>query len=135
MYKWARRVKKGEPYYEVSSKGDKRCSSLIARLKNGYTIEEMYQLKVKGYDKISFDWRVGKGKPPLNNLNPDDLWMKYLELWRIYFKENPKLFKELQEKCKNVTITDMFATSEINQAHAICELLNETIQTKDKNES
>ena len=35
--------------YEVSTKGDKRFSALNARLKDGRTIEEAYQLDVKGY--------------------------------------------------------------------------------------
>ena len=124
IYKWARRVKKGEPYYEVSTKGDKRISPLIARLNNGYTIEEMYQLKIKGYEKITMDWKVGQHKPPLNGLSEEVLWKRYLSLWVMYFKEHKKLLEELKEKCKDTTITDMFAKSDINQAHALCEILN-----------
>lgn len=131
VYKWARRVKRGEPYYEVSTKGDKRFSSLLARLSNGFTIEEVYQLKIKGYGKISNDWRVGKGKPPLIKITKEELYKKYKNIWKIFFKENPKKLKELQDLIKNKTITDMFATSEINQAHAICDILNEKVAQDD----
>jgi hypothetical protein len=45
-FSWAR---KAENNYEVSSRGDKRFSPLYARLKDGRTIEEAYQLDVKNY--------------------------------------------------------------------------------------
>ena len=60
--------------YEVSTKGDKRFSALNARLKDGRTIEEAYQLDVKGYRQDvngvqDTNWRKGKGKPPINGLS------------------------------------------------------------------
>ena len=127
VYKWARRVKRGEPYYEVSTKGDKRFSPLLARLSNGFTIEEVYQLDIKGYNKISNDWRSGQGKPPLVKITKEESYKQYTNLWKTFFKENPKKFKEIQELAKETTITDMFATSDINQAHAICDILNEKV--------
>ena len=132
MYKWARRVKKDEPYYEVGIKGDQRVNPLLARLRNGYTIEEMYQLKIKGYDRISMDWKAGKDKPPLNGLSKEELWKRYLALWRMYFKEHKKLLEELKVSCKNKTITDMFATTHVNQARALCTILNEEYKKEQK---
>lgn len=62
-YRWARTTT--EDSYEVSSNGDKRFSALVARLLDGRTIEEAYQLDVKGYRRLGSDWRLGKGKPPM----------------------------------------------------------------------
>jgi len=106
--------------YEVSSKGDKRFSAFYAKLKDGRTIEEAYQLDVKGYRKFSNDAMFGKGKPPLDtNVNT---WQEYLNLWRTWAEENPKLIKELSQHHK---LSDRFATTEVNQAHALSVILNE----------
>lgn len=61
-YKWARRADNG---YEVSTYGDVRFSALNAKLSDGRSIEEAYQLDVKGYRCLGSDWRLGKGKAPL----------------------------------------------------------------------
>jgi len=126
MFQWSRRVENGCPHYEVSTKGDKRFSSLVATLSDGRTIEEAYQLDVKGYREISPEWRSAKGKPPLTYLDKEELWLEYKKLWKQFFVENPHLLQCIREEAKNKTITDMFATSTINQAHAICDILNET---------
>ena len=133
-YKWSRRVKRGQPYFEVSTKGDRRFSSLIARLKNGFTVEEIYQLEVKGYKIISTDWKVGKGKPPLTKLSKEDLYIAYKKIWQMFFKENPLLLKDIALRATDKTITDMFATSEVNQAHAICDILNDEVAKESKKE-
>lgn len=52
--------------YECSTKGDSRFSALKCRLKDGRTIEEAYQLDIKGYRIISNEWKAGKGKSPLS---------------------------------------------------------------------
>lgn len=73
---WARYAAGG---YEVSSRGDRRFSALYARLGDGRTIEQAYQLDVKGYRTTgATDWRVGKGRPPLRPLSRDALWLEYL---------------------------------------------------------
>lgn len=80
-YTWKRRVNPGEPYYEVSTKGDSRFSALNARLVDGRTIEEAYQLDVKGYRRFGNDWRLGKGKAPLIPQNElPKLSSKFFEL-------------------------------------------------------
>jgi hypothetical protein len=126
MYKWARRVKRGEPYYECSSKGDKRYSAIYARLKkyDNKSIEEIYQLDIKGYRGKVGHWKEAKGKPPLNNKTMDDLFQEYVKLWEEYFKENPELLEEIKIKAIDKTITDMFGVTPINQARAICYILN-----------
>lgn len=116
--------------YECSSKGDKRFSAFYARLKDGRTIEEAYQLDVKGYRKFGNNPMLGKGKPPLNKFEGDDLYKAYLELWKTWAKENPELIKTLAELAKQFdnTLSDMFATTPVNQARALSEILNESIE-------
>lgn len=122
MFIWCRRGKG----YEVSTKGDKRFSALVARLKEGRTIEEIYQCDKKGFDPGGTDWKLGKGKPPKNK--DIDLWEEYLGLWRQWAKENPELMEELKTRVatNNYTLTDMFATSTTSQARALAIILNET---------
>lgn len=106
--------------YEVSSKGDKRFSAFYARLADGRTIEEAYQLDVKGYRKFSNNPMAGKGKPPLF---PCDTWKEYLNLWKMWAKENPEKIEWLRNNCGG-TLSDMFAKTPVNQAHALCAILN-----------
>lgn len=119
---WARHHSDG---YECSSKGDKRFSALFAKLVDGRTIEEAYQLDVKGYRAISDDWHTGKGKSPLFNKTKAELWTEYLELWRRWSIENPETFKELCAIAETKVLTDMFASTEVNQAHALSDLAEE----------
>jgi hypothetical protein len=120
---WARRVEPGQPHYEVSSKGDARFSALRARLGDGRTIEEAYQLDVKGYRAHGSDWRLGKGKPPLRD--DTDLWAEYLALWRRWARDNAALLDELTERARGRTLTDCFASTDISQARALATLLAE----------
>jgi hypothetical protein len=108
------------PGYEVSSKGDKRFSAFFARLPDGKSIEYHYQVGVKGYPSIS----EGKGKPPLNE--SVDLWEEYLKLWKEWAIHNPELIEELRSLLPkyDFTLTDMFATSKVNQARALATILN-----------
>ncbi|MNF70215.1 hypothetical protein D3C85_888920 [compost metagenome] len=100
---------------------------MVARLSDGFTIEEHYQLdEGKGYRKYSNDWRFGKGKPPLD---PSvDLYGVYKQLWRQWVLENPELFEELRQLAiaNNYLLSDRFATTPVSQARALAELLNET---------
>lgn len=124
MYTWSR-YPKGQPNYEVSTKGDRRFSAFVAKLSDGRSIEEAYQLDVKGYRSQGNDWRLGKGNPPLRDITPEQLWSEYKALWRSFFDHRPDLFKEIATQAKDKVITDMFAKTDISQARAICELLNE----------
>ena len=119
---WARYHQNG---YECSSKGDRRFSALFAMLSDGRTIEEAYQLDVKGYRAISADWHAGKGKAALNGKSRTALWPEYLGLWRQWCIENPELFSELRALARDKVLTDQFAATENNQAHALSTLIIE----------
>lgn len=110
--------------YECSSKGDKRFSALVARMPDGRTIEQHYQCDVKSYQPGGTDWRLGKGKPPLDKTKA--LYSEYLKLWSIWASNNEQLVLELaqQAKANGYVLTDMFATSPVNQARALAEVLN-----------
>ena len=89
--KWKKGVKPGEKGYEVSTKGDERFSALNAKLKDGRTIEEAYQMDVKGYSSV----KEGKGKPPKDtNI---DTYAEYKKLWQRWAYENPDLMDELED--------------------------------------
>jgi len=121
-FKWAKTSKNS---YEVSSAGDKRFSALFAKLKDGRTIEEAYQLDIKGYRNKGNDWRLGKGRPPLVNISREQLWNEYKKLWEQYLNENPELEQDLLQKAKGRVLTDKFASTDVSQARALAELLNE----------
>ena len=121
----ARFAKKGEGY-ELSSHGDRRFSALFCRLKDGRTIEQAYQLDIKGYRVEGDDWRLGKGKPSINGKNPDQLWDEYLKLWRQWTQENPTILEDLRNKAAGKILTDKFASSPVSQARALALILNET---------
>ena len=126
-YTWSR-YPNGKPNLEVSSHGNafsKQFSAFIAKLSDGRTIEEAYQLDVKGYRVQGSDWRLGKGKPSINGNTPEELWIAYKDLWKQFFKENPALFAEMKVEAKGKILTDKFAKSAVSQARAIAELLNE----------
>ncbi len=120
---WARFARCG---YEVSSKGDHRFSALYARLADGRSIEEAYQLDVKGYRQAGArDWRAGKGKPPLRNISRAELWQRYLALWQQWAIENPRLIADLELRSRGRVLTDRFASSEISQARALAIILRQ----------
>lgn len=111
--------------YEVSSRGDSRFSAFNATMPDGRSIEQHYQCDVKGYDPGGRNWRLGKGRPPLDPST--DLWEEYLSLWRQWSKNNLPLMRELYRaaKEKDKVLSDRFATTPVNQAHALATVLNE----------
>lgn len=119
QFTWARRGG-----YECSSKGDKRFSALFAVMADGRTIEQHYQCDVKGYQPGGTNWRLGKGKPPLNTSK--DLWAEYLELWMAWARDHETLMWELMAHAKKHgnTLSDCFASTPVNQARALAEILN-----------
>lgn len=122
MSDWARHAPPGRGY-EVSTAGDRRFSALVAALPDGRTVEEAYQLDVKGYRAQGDDWRLGKGRPALDGRSRADLWPEYLALWREWAGANPALMDELDRATRGRVLTDRFATSDTNQAHALSTLL------------
>lgn len=123
MKKWARYSSNG---YELSTRGDKRFSALYARLRDGRTIEEAYQLDVKGYRSLGWSWlqaKKDKGVHAPRKLSKEERWKEYFELWQQWAKENPSLIEELRRKSAGRVLTDMFASSPISQARALAEIL------------
>jgi hypothetical protein len=98
---------------------------MYAKLSDGRTIEEAYQLDVKGYRAVSDNWRDGKGNAPWNGKTRAELWEGYLELWMQYLDENPILLPDLRKISHGKILTDQFATHDINQARALAHLINE----------
>lgn len=125
MFKWSR-----YGGYECSSRGDARFSAFNARMPDGRTIEQHYQCDVKGYQPGGTNWRLGKGKPPLRQV---DLWGEYLALWRVWAEHNLPLMRELYTLAKQSgVLSDRFATTHVNQAHALATILNELIERAEK---
>ena len=129
MYKFIWQRKGG---YECSSKGDKRFSAFCAVMPDGRTIEQHYQCDVKGYQPGGIDWRLGKGKPPLDKTV--DAWAEYLQLWREWAHAHVPLMRELyvQARKHGNVLSDMFATTPINQAHALSVVLTEMANSSEE---
>jgi hypothetical protein len=119
MWKYARFA---DNSYECSTYGDQRFSALVATLSDGRTIEMHYQCDVKGYQPGGTNWRLGKGKPPLDKTK--NMWNEYLALWKQWANENPALLEDLRAKANGRTLTDEFASTPISQARALAEILN-----------
>ncbi|WP_199028440.1 KH domain-containing protein [Ralstonia sp. ASV6] len=127
-FAWSRYPFAGVEGYEISSAGDKRFSALNARLADGRTIEEAYQLDVKGYRVQGNHWRLGKGKSPLQPMTQDEIWKAYAGLWRQWADENPTLMAELRQAVAGKVLTDKFAATPVSQARALAEILTEQDQ-------
>lgn len=99
-------------------------SAFNAIMPDGRSIEQHYQCDVKGYDPGGHNWRLGKGRPPLDTSK--DLWGEYLALWRQWAQHNPRLIEELYDLASNhgAVLSDRFATTPVNQAHALATILN-----------
>lgn len=112
--------------YEVSSQGDKRFSALNAVMPDGRSLECHYQCDIKGYDPGGVNWKLGKGKPALDPTT--DLWSAYLQLWKQWSHTNWTLIEELRHHVLSSggVLSDRFATTPVNQAHALAHILNET---------
>lgn len=68
------------------------------------------------------NWRLGKGKPGLRDVS---LWDEYLKLWTIWCDCNPGALDTLRAAMRDAyVLTDRFASTPINQAHALAWLLN-----------
>lgn len=121
---WARRHKPG---YEVSSVGDKRFSALHAKMPDGRTIEQWYQCDIKGYQPGGTNWKLGKGKRSLIPYPEDQLYEMYLHLWKMWAVRHPRTVEELASLAREHghMLTDCFASSPVNQARALAQILNE----------
>jgi hypothetical protein len=97
---------------------------MFARMPDGRTIEAHYQCDIKGHAPGSSDWRLGKGKPPLDT--SIDTWAAYKQLWVEWARHNPELISELSivASANDNVLSDVFANTDISQARALCEILN-----------
>lgn len=126
---WTRRsIPRTAHGYEVSSKGDRRFSALYAIMPDGRSLECHYQCDVKQFEPGGTNWMLGKGKPPLNPNT--DLWAEYLKLWKIWARDNIPLLRELWllVSARGYVLTDCFATTTVNQAHALSVIINSLIE-------
>lgn len=85
------------PFYECSSKGDKRFSAFHARIRaaDNKSIEELYQAaKVFEDGSTGLSWREAKGRKAVNQ----EICAKYYsDLWDYYIRvENPHLLTVLK---------------------------------------
>lgn len=98
---------------------------------DGRTLECHYQCDAlgKGYDPGGTNWKLGKGKPPLDGKPRSELWEYYLGLWRTWADLNIGLMRELYLAAINneYLLSDRFATTDINQARALSIVLNELV--------
>lgn len=82
------------PLLQCYSKGDRRFSAMVAKLKSGHTIEEIYQASKR--DKDGKRYPVPKGVQPVSlylNQKPvpctNELrHLFYTALWEVYFRES-----------------------------------------------
>lgn len=139
--------------YYVDSRGDRRFSAFKAILQDGRSLEVHYQCDSKGWDLGGTNWRLGKGKPPrpLTELekrdgqNPhraqtqEELWVAYLALWQAWCHDHVALLADLRQRViqfhqanpsadGKLYLSDRFALTPINQAHALAAILNDREQ-------
>lgn len=133
--KWARTAENG---YEVSTRGDKRFSALVATFKKGTvidgvdvggrTIEDVYQSVIKKSRKgqaPAKDSRLYNEALKTKEEREDFSYTEgYLPLWQEWARQNPELIDELRIKAKGKTLTDQFANTRVSQARALAEILN-----------
>lgn len=131
-FKWARY---SENNYEVSSQGDKRFSAFYAQLNDGRYIEDIYQLDIKG-NGIAIPKPITDRQNPIRsnikktgnfsrNISREESWEEYKSLWRQYLNENPNLLNYLINNASGKVLTDKFANTDVSQARALAEILNE----------
>jgi hypothetical protein len=124
------RYSEGQPSFEVSTKAEpagRAYSAFNARIKGrgNKSIEDLYQIDVKGGEKISPGRYTKKGSAYDGPLSHDELYGEYKNLWREFFAENPDKLTEIAELTRGKKITDQFASSDISQARVIHEILVE----------
>lgn len=115
--------------YECSTRGDRRLSAFNAQLLDGNSIEYHYQVNIKGYTSI----KEGKGKPPIRPMSPAQQWQAYFLLWKRWADQHPKFIQSLLDQFEGmgiVTLTDLFANTDINQARALAIILNQGMRER-----
>lgn len=113
--------------YEVTTRGDTRFSPLCIKMPDGRTMEEHFQCDVKGYDPGGTGWERFKGKPPLLKKTREQMYAEFKAMFRQWSNMNKPLMIELLSlaQAHGNLLSDRFATSDLNQARALSEILNE----------
>ena len=129
--------------FEVSTKGTKQgkqFSALNAKLKGSLwpdepgapwwrsgqkSIEDVYQVDIKGGEKLSAGKYSSKGPGYQGSLSQEELYAEYKKLWIQFFEENPDKLEEIAQLSAGKKLTDMYASSDVSQARAIDEILTE----------
>lgn len=127
---WGKEIDTDVPIFEVSTQGTpkgKRYSAFNAKLRGrgGKSIEDIYQVDIKGGKKIGPGKYTMKGSNYKGPLSNEELYARYKQLWVEFFEENPKMLDEIAELTEGKMIVDRFAYSPVNQARAIFEILSE----------
>ena len=75
-----------------------------------------------------------RGKPPLRDVN---LYAEYLLLWKSCATDNLPLMRELYHAGRKAgwILSDRFATSEVNQARALADVLNLLCEKRGMNDT
>ena len=87
----------------------------------------MVSVRCKRYDIGGTNWKLGKGKPPAYGLDPKTQWEMYFNLWKVWAMTHKDLIVDLHSKAvsQGGILSDRFANSDINQARALAQILNE----------
>ena len=61
-------------------------------------------------------------------MDQEALYKRYLGLWKRWALDHPSEMHELRQRAieHDYTLRDSFATSQVNQARALAQILNET---------
>lgn len=85
------------PYLECSSKGDRRFSSLYAKV-NDKSIEEQYQgAKIFEDGSTRLSWQKAKGRKAINMKECISL---YENLWRQYIAERAEYWNKFSDNVR-----------------------------------
>lgn len=117
-----------EPY-EVSIDGDARFSPESATLSGGRTIEEAFQLDIKGFRDLGNDYRLGVGKT--SRRHNVDLWREYKALWVAWSNENPALIDRLATISAGKCLTNKYEDPQVSSTRALAEILNSRLEPID----
>jgi hypothetical protein len=119
------------------SKTNEPLSALRMKFADGRTIEEVYQLDVKGYRQLAMEnskwrnkpwlmWMEGKGNPTLKGQTLEELEAQYTDLWRHWFNQNPDQLRVAARAIGNKPINDVMAKpGSVSQSKSIHEILVE----------
>lgn len=133
---------------EVSTKGDafgKQYSAKNAKFKTGkykgLSIEDVYQVNFKGGTKVGGKYTTKNRGPLDTSITKEQSIEFYTNLWREWFKENPKAFTAIQKEVKaGAILTDYYyqlalkqgKNPTVNQADSIMDIVGRPAVAKTK---